>query len=355
MPPTANSHEIYVSYAWKGESERIVDQLCQALAVKGYRIIRDKSAVTYKDSIKDFMDHIGRGKFIIAVISNKYMKSEYCMYEAYRMFQSPFFQERVFPIVLADADIFTIRGQVAYLKYWQAEYKTLETEYRSVAASSPTMAAPMAERLRDIEVTTRYINDFMAAVSDMNVLTSQIHIESNFSQLISAVELRMTDVEGKQEVSMSDDRKVETGGAYIAGNVDTAGGDFVGRDKHIHGIETNIEIGGNVSGSNIIAGNNNVVTNNSSVQNIFGSVYEAIERSARITQDKEDLKAEIEEIEATIDQGNSVDENWLARRLRNLKKIAPDIAEVALSALASPGAAVATIIKKIAEKVKTEQ
>lgn len=75
MPQPANGHEIYVSYAWRGESESIVDQLCQVFAIKGYKIIRDKSAVAYKDSIKSFMDRIGRGKFIIAVISDKYMKS----------------------------------------------------------------------------------------------------------------------------------------------------------------------------------------------------------------------------------------------------------------------------------------
>ena len=356
MSQTANGHEIYVSYAWKGESERIVDQLCQAFAIKGYKITRDKSAMAYKDSIKDFMDRIGRGRFIIAVINDKYMKSEYCMYEAYRVFQSPFFRERVFPIVLADADIFSIRGQAAYLKYWQAEYKSLEKEYRSVADSSPTMAAPMAERLRDIEVTTRFINDFMAAVSDMNVLTSQIHTDSDFDQLISAIQMRMMDMDSKRDMNMSKPSSIEPGGGtYIGGNLNTAGGDFVGRDKHVYGTETSIRVGRNVSGSNIIAGNNNIVATNLSAQNVFISVYAAIEESALTVQDKEDLTAEIQEIEAAINQNSSVDEMWFTRRLRNLKKIAPDIAQVALSALTSPNVNVATVVKEIAKRVKAEQ
>ena len=362
-----NNPEIFVSYAWKGESEALVDKLCQVFAAKSYKIIRDKSTMTYKDSIKNFMDSIGRGKFIIAVVGDKYMKSEYCMYEAYRMFQSPAFRERVFPIVLPDADIFSVRGQVAYLKYWHTEFEALETEYKSIAASSPTMAAPLAERLRDIEVTTRFINDFMTQVADMNVLTSQTHIESDFSQLIFAIEERMKEIEikegeklisqdgtgssssketnsQKQEAIMSDDHKVDTGG-----------GDHVGRDKHVHGNETNIRIGGSVSRSNIVVGNNNIVTNNTSTQNIFAPVYDAIKQSSRSTQDKEDLQAEVQEIEATVSQSESIDEPWLTRRLRALKKIAPDIAEVALSALAGPGAAIATVAKKIAEKVKAEQ
>jgi hypothetical protein len=351
-----NQHEIFVSYAWKRESEALVDRLCQSFAAKGYKILRDKSAMTYKDSIKSFMDSIGRGKFIMAVVSDKYMKSEYCMYEAYRMFQSPAFRERVFPIVLPDADIFSMRGQVAYLRYWQTEYGNLEAEYKLVASSSPTMVAPLTERLRDIEVTTRFINDFMAAVSDMNVLTSQIHLESNFSQLISKIEDRMKDTETKQEAKMSDDGKIEAGGgAYVGGNVNTGGGDFVGRDKHVHGNETNISIGGSVNGSSIVVGNNNnVTTGTTSTQNIFNSVYDAIDRSSRPAQDKEDLKAEVKEIETTVGQNSLIDETWLARRLRNLKRMAPDIAEIALSALAGPGVAVATIVKKVAEKVKAE-
>ena len=336
--------EIFVSYAWKGESEALVDKLCQAFAEKGYKIIRDKSAMTYKDSIKNFMDGIGRGKFIIVVVGDKYMKSEYCMYEAYRMFQSSAFRERVFPIVLPEIDIFSVRGQVAYLKYWQAEYAALETEYKSVASSSPTMTAPLTERLRDIEVTTRFISDFMAQVSDMNVLTSQIHLESNFRQLISAIEEQIVAIENKLEVNMSDDREVETGG-----------GDFVERDKNAPGNEANIRIGGSVSGSNIVVGNNNTVTNRTSTQNTFAPVYHAIEKSERSPQEKEDLKADIQEIEERVANGDSVDETWLSRRLRNLKKFAPDIAEVALSALAGPGAAVATIVTQISERIKAGQ
>lgn len=44
----------------------------------------------------------------------------------------------------------------------------------------------------------------------------------------------------------------------------------------------------------------------------------------------------------------------LPPRLRNLKKMAPDVAEVALSALAGPGAVFGTLVKNIAKKIKDE-
>lgn len=309
-----NKPEIFVSYAWKGASEALVDQLCAPLAAKGYQIIRDKSAMTYKDSIKDFMDRIGRGKFIIAVVSDKYMKSEYCMYEAYRMFQSPAFRERVFPIVLPDADVFTFRGQAAYLKYWVAEYEALEKEYKSIAADSPTMVAPLTERLRDIEATTRFINDFMSAVGDMNVLSSQTHLDSNFSQLINAIETRMQSTDAgstqsednqTQESHGSDDRKIDTSSdARAGGNVSTGGRDFVRRDKNSNNVNANIHIGGSVSGSNIILGNNNVVKQQ--IQNSFNKA-EAADLQAELKETLKQLAQAVEAMNKALPQEQAAD------------------------------------------------
>jgi len=133
----------------------------------------------------------------------------------------------------------------------------------------------------------------------------------------------------------------------------SADGDFTGRDKFVHNQETSIQVGGNLAG-NIVVGNNNVVSNTVATQNILFPVYQAIDASTRPPQDKADLKADVKEIETAVAQNKPVDETWLARRLRNLKKIAPDIAEVALASLAGPGAAVAAIVKQVAAKVKAE-
>ncbi len=124
--------------------------------------------------------------------------------------------------------------------------------------------------------------------------------------------------------------QVDTGGgAYIGGSVHTGGGDFVGRDKITHaGSATNL-------------------------QNVFAPVYTAIQQAVLPAQEKDDLAAEVKEIETAIVAGE-VKEPWLERKLRSLKKMAPDIAEVALAALGGPGAAAGAIVKKVAEKVKSE-
>ena len=149
----------------------------------------------------------------------------------------------------------------------------------------------------------------------------------------------------------TNDSSISTaGGAYIGGNVHTGGGDFVGRDKIVSAGERGVAIGGNVSGSTIITGDGNIVGSDLR-QQVFAPVYRAIEQSNRSAQEKADLRAEVEEIEAAIQQPQ-VDEGWLGRRLRNLQRMAPDIAGVLLAGLSGPQAVVAEVVKKIAARVK---
>ena len=149
-----------------------------------------------------------------------------------------------------------------------------------------------------------------------------------------------------------DDSVSTNGGAYIGGNVNTGGGDFVGRDKKVIAGERGVAIGGNVSGSTIVTGDGNVVGHQELHQG-FAPVYQAIADSARPAQEKEDLQAEVQEIE-TAAQKPDVDERWLSRRLRTLKRMAPDIAKVLLAGLGGPQAVVAETVKQIAARMQAE-
>ncbi len=109
-----------------------------------------------------------------------------------------------------------------------------------------------------------------------------------------------------------------------------------------------IQIRGNMYGA---IGNSNAVN---FIQKEFEPIYEAIASSSRDTTEKQDLFAEVDEIKDEVAKGEQANESFLSRRLRNLKKTAPDIADVALAALTSPGSAISTIVKKVAKKIKDE-
>lgn len=103
------SKEIYVSYAWGGKSEELVNQLDKALHDKGVTLIRDKSNLGFKGRIKEFMEQLGRGKAVIVIIGKKYLKSENCMFELVQIARNGQFYDRIFPIVLTDA-LYVVKG-----------------------------------------------------------------------------------------------------------------------------------------------------------------------------------------------------------------------------------------------------
>jgi len=146
------------------------------------------------------------------------------------------------------------------------------------------------------------------------------------------------------------------GGAYIGGSVNTGGGDFVGRDKIIKADRGGVAIGGNVTNSNIVTGDKNVVGSTVNLQEQYiQQIYEAIEAHPDTTPlDKEDMKAAVEEIQQEGQKDSEADETFIARRLRNIQRMAPDILDVVLTTIANPLAGFGMVARKVAEKMQAE-
>ena len=143
-------------------------------------------------------------------------------------------------------------------------------------------------------------------------------------------------------------------GLQIHGNVHVSEGDMVAGDKNINVDRGGFFVGGNVEGSNIVIGNHNQVGNHQSSQGVFfEELLKQIEqRPNTLPEDKEDLKANLAEVQAETGKGEQADETFLSRRLRNIQRIAPDIPEVMLTTLANPASGFATIVRKIAARAQ---
>jgi hypothetical protein len=113
-----------------------------------------------------------------------------------------------------------------------------------------------------------------------------------------------------------------------------------------------IVIGGNVQGSNIVMGNNNTVSNQSiNIAPLFQTIYHFVDAHPKLQAGKKvDAKEELKEIQTALEE-QKPDENFIARRFRNLRRMAPDIVEVAFETLKNPVGGVAEVIKRIAKKM----
>ncbi|GAB4500270.1 MAG: hypothetical protein OHK003_19760 [Anaerolineales bacterium] len=116
-----------------------------------------------------------------------------------------------------------------------------------------------------------------------------------------------------------------------------------------------IVIGGNVERSNIVMGDNNIVTNqNIQLSPYFEIIQQAVEKSESLAPtEKEDVKAELQEIQTALEEPKP-DETFLTRRFRNIQRMAPEIAEIAIETLKNPISGVAEVVKRIAKKMAEE-
>ncbi len=185
---TTENKQVYISYAWGGESERIVNELDTDLKAKGIEVVRDKRDLGFKGMIRDFMQEIGRGHAVIVVISDKYLKSPNCMFELVEIAKNKDFYDRIFPIVLGDADIYNPVQRIAYIKHWEDKLKELDEAMKSVSSAN---LQGMREEIDSYDEIRDNISNLTFFLKDMNTLTAEMHENSNFSSLISALEDRL--------------------------------------------------------------------------------------------------------------------------------------------------------------------
>ena len=81
------SRPVYVSYAWNGESEALVDAIEKRLPAN-WKLFRDRRVLRPGDWIPRFMQEIGRAECVLVVFSEKYLRSIYCMRELLYLYQS---------------------------------------------------------------------------------------------------------------------------------------------------------------------------------------------------------------------------------------------------------------------------
>lgn len=159
---------------------------------------------------------------------------------------------------------------------------------------------------------------------------------SNNSNAVSRInvggDLRGNLVIGNNNQSSS----VEVGDiSNVSGNLNFAGGD----------ISTHQTINNGLSAADI--------------KQLFDKLYTTIDTRTDTPQSiKEDLKAEVEDIQAAVTEAvekhEEVEESFLSRKFRSIARMAPDILDVVLATIGNPLAGLGVAVKKIADKAKEE-
>ncbi len=175
--------EIFISYAWGGESQKIADELYQVFQKKG-AIVQDQQHLSFGERIMDFIKRMSTGKCVIVVISEKYLKSENCMYELIQIAKNGQFTDRVFPIVLKDAKIYRPIDLIYYVKYWEEKVVKLEAAMKGLPTESLKEFRDNIDLYKKIRNSIANLIDL---IKDMNTLGIETHRNSDFKELVKAI------------------------------------------------------------------------------------------------------------------------------------------------------------------------
>jgi hypothetical protein len=135
------------------------------------------------------------------------------------------------------------------------------------------------------------------------------------------------------------------------------------KKKHESTQPMNIKVGNisNITGEvNIAAGDITTYHTNTGLsaevlEQLFDQVYRSIEQRPETSKvKKDDLKAEVQDIQSIVTQTSEknepANENILLRHFRNIARMAPDVLEVITAVLADPLSGLGIAVAKIAAK-----
>jgi hypothetical protein len=339
---------VFISYAWGGESEDIVNEIDVSLGKRGIKIIRDKRDLGYKGSIKEFMERIGQGNCVVVVISDKYLRSANCMFELVEIAENRQFHDRIFPIVMADANIYDPIKRLNYVKYWEEKKAELAEAMKSVDPAH-------LEGIRDdIDTYDRIRDDVSGLISvlkDMNTLTPEMHKGTDFLAICRAIETRMKRYDSRGEGMKKTESPQSNEPVNRASVMFNLSGQTVTNQTNIGG--NNIDNRSINAGIYIEGGQNNQAIQGTSAEEIFDGLIELIEKLPSGT-DKTIAQSAIHGLKAEADKGEQADEGTVNKMLGFLLDTAPDIWEVAVNSFLNPVAGIATVFQKIAQRAKAE-
>ncbi len=171
--------KVFFSYAWGAESDerqQRCDEIYQYIEQQAWLdVYRDKESMSIGDSIDEFERQIGRGDFIVLLISEKSLHSAHCMKEMGHIYQrcqrqKEEFVGRVIPVVLSDAKIDSLKDRLSIASYWKKECTELNAQVEDLGA-----AIAGAESIKELEIMRSFLDSCVNTLKWVSDLVTERH------------------------------------------------------------------------------------------------------------------------------------------------------------------------------------
>lgn len=179
--------EIFISYSWRDESLKITEALDAFLQAQGITVVRDNRDIGYKGLIKDYMQRLGQGKYVVVVLSDEYFKSKSCMFELLQLSKQEGFYDRIFPVTVEGISIYEAEDLLRYARYWDEKIEHLQQEIKS----TPNIAN-LQGITDDLNLYVEIRHNIAKLIDFLRNINTHPLKGLNFEPLLQAIRTKMT-------------------------------------------------------------------------------------------------------------------------------------------------------------------
>lgn len=166
---------IFLSYNW--HDGEIADKIDKHLSgLHGISVKRDVRDIGAWKSIRDFMKSIRQQDYAVLIVSDLYLRSKNCMFEATEVMKEQQYGDRIFPAVV-EHGIYDPLARVEYIKYWQQECDKLEVTIKGVDIANASELAADLKRYKNIASSMGEFLDMVADKNNPDIQEIEIQIE----------------------------------------------------------------------------------------------------------------------------------------------------------------------------------
>jgi len=208
--------EIFISYNWSTTKE--VDQIDTFFKSLGIELLRDIRETRSFESLREFMKKvILESDYTFSIINPNYLKSFNCLFEVITTLQDPYWQHRLFPLVLSGTDL-SDEAIHSYTTHWKQEAERLRN-----AGGSPTEVGIAEEGAQKM-------GPFLQIVRGMQPESLDTQLSTQFQKTLA--------------IMLARQEKLEKKGIYKQAIFHLPMGrnkDFIGREKELSLLETSLK------------------------------------------------------------------------------------------------------------------
>ncbi len=192
--------EVFISYAWGDETPagqtraEVVDALYAALEKDGFTPVRDRDQMHPGDRISAFIERLTRADLVVAVVSDKYLRSPYCMFEIYKLWQrrqgdASEMARHLVPIVLPEVRIGNLRERAPYLRYWREQAEELAGLQGDLGLQ---LSPESLKEARLVQEFSHHVDGILVFLQDVLMPRKlEAHLDDGFPAVLEALRRRI--------------------------------------------------------------------------------------------------------------------------------------------------------------------